>query len=176
MSDESERFQSLLSWISVNCEIGRRAAQAGDCVSILVVVDLGQLRLSRSIPCPKRKGFNPCCRGSRSTASTPSSLTAKRKMFQSLLSWISVNCTTTFSPQNERSCCFNPCCRGSRSTASRPRDVTKPALRFQSLLSWISVNCDRTAQGEGDIRRVSILVVVDLGQLQNASGSSRTWC
>ena len=158
-------FQSLLSWISVNglwrVDDGAKRFD----VSILVVVDLGQRQVAATI-CWSSSGFNPCCRGSRSTATGLE------------------RCRTA--PRGS----FNPCCRGSRSTAAR-RTEPRPGsvIVFQSLLLWISVNgytghqrmlaspvqsfnpCCRGSRSTAlsspmsqPLREVSILVVVDLGQ------------
>ena len=163
-------FQSLLSWISVNgaglidspsggvnvhvsilvvVDLGQR--QAGqDCdgddtemhVSILVVVDLGQRHKASGISALIASSrFNPCCRGSWSTAYEPFACAPDVTLFQSLLSWISVNGT----------------CHIGRADMG-------VIIKFQSLLSWISVNGRFRSVARPTHALVSILVVVDLGQ------------
>ncbi len=133
-------FQSLLSWISVNCHVQEHRPEHRREVSILVVVDLGQLPFTTGIRRRRRPSFNPCCRGSRSTARTRKTGSKSRG-------------------------CFNPCCRGSRSTAKPDWKLSSDSFWFQSLLSWISVNCIAAVICYHIRIFVSILVVVDLGQL-----------
>ena len=181
-------FQTLLSWISVNGApnlTGSGWQLLG--VSILVVVDLGQrldkystssthvpwfqsllswisvngLGVAASLTGPRC--FNPCCRGSRSTA--VHAVTAGTSMRQS----------------------FNPCCRGSRSTASEDRlrrnggvsilvvvDLGQrrerrasctPIPRFQSLLCWISVNGPNTSIDWSQNRFQSLLSWISVNGL-----------
>ena len=157
------RFQSLLSWISLIGRVARRRSDfRGFSVSILVVVDQPHRPCNTLARGGGGLGFNPCCRGSASSA------------------WY----TGTRAPSEAK--CFNPCCRGSASSApQRQRQVhcevevsilvvvDQPHRRvdrlqggqllfmFQSLLSWISLIGIVAANRFADEWSVSILVVVD---------------
>ena len=159
-------FQSLLSWISL---IGNghaaRAVRFFRFQSLLSWISLIGVPVVRSRP-PRGQRFNPCCRGSASSAWAPWVIAADRaKEFQSLLSWISLIGSRGSAEWRSAQQCFNPCCRGSASSArGRARggirglscfnpccrgsasSATYAALladaegrKFQSLLSWISL-------------------------------------
>ena len=157
------RFQSLLSWISViGKEYDARRYRA-DPVSILVVLDLGHWPDHSSRSTERCRCFNPCCLGSRSLAIPDRRFDWAAWLFQSLLSWISVIGNRSWSSMRKSNRGFNPCCLGSRSLA-----VSRAAHRlgdagFQSLLSWISVIGAPWTLAQISTRRVSILVVLDLG-------------
>ena len=125
-------------------------------VSILVVVDLGQRHSLDELPNASVSRFNPCCRGSRSTAAEDARrLSLASGSFNPCCrgSWSTARCGCGLRTAVGRTG-FNPCCRGSRSTA--PRQVTSFGRHTQ----------------------VSILVVVDLGQrplTPGAAGSTGEW-
>ena len=115
--------------------------------------------------------FNPCCLGSRSlailvTADAIAVVDVSILVVLDLGHWL-----------NHASCAgvgrlrFNPCCLGSRSLAIRGRPPRSPGQRFQSLLSWISVIGLEPGLRRRLARRVSILVVLDLGHWRAESSA-----
>ena len=128
----AQKFQSLLSWISLRLNKSSGLCLRPLWVSILVVVDWSRQLGPHSSTIPEGESFNPCCRGSARVNSQSPRVALIR--FQSLLSWISLASTTcrgdvgvlddvsilvvvdqprVFGLSVRRPCCFNPCCRGS---------------------------------------------------------------
>ncbi len=192
-----DRFQSLLSWISVNCP--SRPCNSRSPPRCFNPCCRGSRSTARTttISRPALLCFNPCCRGSRSTAPVKLLLPGPLLGFQSLLSWISVNCPCPICltrggnpvsilvvvdlgqlhleplrPKLEQ-ILFQSLLSWISVNCQHRGGSAHLRQRFQSLLSWISVNCGghrpRSRQGEA----VSILVVVDLGQLRAADGRLR---
>ena len=84
-----------------------------------------------------------------------------RRLFQSLLSWISHCGWLSNLPLHTNEKSFNPCCHGLAIAAVPTDDARWLHKPFQSLLSWIS-HCG--AEDEllpGYMIAVSILVVMD---------------
>ena len=116
LSEFDPGFQSLLSWISVN-------GSHGSC-----------LYRGREV------GFNPCCRGSRSTATAPSvEPTGTSSSFNPCCRGSRSTAADGEGDRVRPRASFNPCCRGSRSTVFGATPDQWIAAEFQSLLSWISV-------------------------------------
>ena len=113
-------FQSLLCWISV---IGR--------IHVTTI---------RSSP---RRSFNPCCVGSRSSA-TPDGVDVAAE------------------------CCFNPCCVGSRSSAGVGSSWDTDTGCFNPCCVG-SRSSAAHAVGRDKRLKVSILVVLDLGHRQGST-------
>ena len=155
-------FQSLLSWISLIGPHHPSRQVHGHHVSILVVVDqphrllalstvlaaeigfqsllswISLIGARASVSSPRASSrFNPCCRGSASSASS---------------AWIS----------RRSSECFNPCCRGSASSAL-PGGFPRVEPHDVSILVVVDQphRRDEPDRLRDALGRVSILVVVD---------------
>ena len=115
LADAFFRFQSLLSWISL----------------------IGPCPPSRSQR--RRKGFNPCCRGSASSARAGSGDGESRSPVSILVVVDQPHRPATGCRSKRCRESFNPCCRGSASSAWQDERGPRDEIRFQSLLSWISL-------------------------------------
>jgi hypothetical protein len=110
-------------------------------VSILVLVEPSPLP-STPLPAQDAPGrFNPCSRGTLSSAS-------RRETAP------------------DQSACFNPCSRGTLSSATHVAIVDAAVGGFQSLFSWNPLLCDQAPGAARGVAPVSILVLVEPSPLR----------